>query len=94
MLVAVPLVAPDRGGIGGVWIVRTVVAVAAAVLPIRIIDAVRRVFAAVPPVRIADGVCVVRVGAEVAEVFSCLSIPEVGRVSVDKAGNKHREKGR
>jgi hypothetical protein len=59
-----------------------------------IIDAIRGVLAAVPSVGITERVCVVRVGAEVAEVFSGLPIPDMGRSSLDNAGNRHCEKGR
>jgi hypothetical protein len=91
-LVAVPTAAVDCRGISGVWIVGAVVAVAAAVLPIGVIDAICGLLATVPSVGVTDRVCVVRVGAEVAEVFSCLPIPKVGRFSLDNAGNKQCEK--
>ena len=83
----------DRRRIGRIRIVRAVVAVLTAVFPVRIIDAVRRILATVPAVRVADRVCVVRVGAEVAEVFSSLPIPKVRRLRLDNCGNKHCEKG-
>jgi hypothetical protein len=56
----------NRRRISGVRIVRTVIAISAAILPIRVIDAVRRIFTAIASVWVFDGVGIILICVEIA----------------------------
>lgn len=75
--------------IGGIRIVGAVVAVAAAILPIGIVDGIRAVWAAIPAIGIADRIWIVGIGTQIAQIFSCLPVPKVRRVSLGYGGNEY-----
>jgi hypothetical protein len=83
----------NRRRISGVRIVRTVIAISAAILPIGVIDAIRGIFAAVASVRIADRVGVILIRAEIAQVFARLTINQMGRFGLGEARHQEDEKG-